>query len=62
LIIALPVAPSQLKMTLKQQADVLEIVYAPTNFTSVEQFYQNFDVISDQKIIKLLEQYRKGAA
>jgi putative phosphoribosyl transferase len=62
LIIALPIAPSQLKMALRQQADVLEIVYAPSNFTSVEQFYQNFDVLSDQEIIKLLEEYRKAAA
>jgi putative phosphoribosyl transferase len=62
LIIALPVAPSQLKMTLRQQADVLEIIYAPSNFTSVEQFYQNFDAISDQETIRLLEQYRKAAA
>ena len=45
LIIALPVAPSQLKMTLRQHADLLEIIYAPSNFTSVEQFYQNFDAI-----------------
>ena len=58
LIIALPVAPSQVKMTLKQQADELEIIYAPSNFASVEQFYQDFDVVSDQEIIKLLEQYR----
>jgi putative phosphoribosyl transferase len=62
LIIALPVAPSQLKMTLRQQADVLEIVFAPNNFISVEQFYQNFDVVTDQEIIKLLKQYRKAAA
>jgi putative phosphoribosyl transferase len=61
LIIALPVAPSQLKMTLMQQADILEIIHAPSNFTSVEQFYQNFGAISDQEIIRLLEQYRKAA-
>jgi predicted phosphoribosyltransferase/dienelactone hydrolase len=62
LIIALPVAPSQVKMALRQQADDLEVIYAPSNFASVEQFYQNFDVVSDQEIIKLLEQYRKTAA
>jgi putative phosphoribosyl transferase len=60
LIIALPVAPSQVKMALGQHADDLEIIYAPSNFTSVEQFYQKFDVVSDQEIIKLLEQYRKA--
>jgi putative phosphoribosyl transferase len=62
LIIAIPVAPSQLKMALRQQADVLEIIYAPSNFTSLAQFYQNFDVVSDQEMIGLLEQYRKAAA
>jgi putative phosphoribosyl transferase len=59
LIIALPVAPSQVKMALRQQADVLEIIYAPSNFRSVEQFYQNFPVVLDHEIIKLLEQYGK---
>ena len=61
LIIALPVAPSKVKMALGQHADDLEIIYTPSNFTSVEQFYQKFDVVSDQEIIKLLEQYRKAA-
>jgi putative phosphoribosyl transferase len=62
LIIALPIAPSQIKTALRQQADILEIAFAPSNFTNVEQFYQNFDVVSDQEIIKLLERYRKAAA
>jgi putative phosphoribosyl transferase len=62
MIIALPVAPSQLKMALRKQADVLEIVYTPNDFISVEQFYQNFAAVSDHEIIKLLEQYRKAAA
>lgn len=62
LITALPIAPPQVKKALIQQADVLEIIYAPSHFTSVEQFYQNFDVISDQEIIRLLGQYRKAAA
>jgi putative phosphoribosyl transferase len=59
LIIALPVVPSQVKMALRHQADILEIIYAPSNVRSVEQFYQNFPVISDHQIIQLLEQYRK---
>jgi predicted phosphoribosyltransferase/pimeloyl-ACP methyl ester carboxylesterase len=60
LIIALPVAPSQIKMALRQQANDLEIIYAPNKFTSVEQFYQKFEVLSDKEIIKLLEEYRKA--
>ncbi len=62
LIIGLPVAPSQIKRVLMQHADALEIIDAPSNFTSVEQFYQNFDVVADQEMIRLLEQYRKTAA
>jgi putative phosphoribosyl transferase len=61
LIIALPVAPSQVKRLLRRHADVLEIIYAPNNFTSVEQFYQNFAVVSDHEIIKLLKHYRDSA-
>jgi putative phosphoribosyl transferase len=59
LIIALPVAPSQVKMALMQHADVLEIIYAPSNFISVKQFYQNFPAISDPEVIQLLEHYKK---
>ncbi|HEY6757667.1 MAG TPA: phosphoribosyltransferase family protein [Nitrososphaera sp.] len=62
LIIALPVAPSQVKMALLQQADALEIIYSPSNFTSVERFYQNFDVVPHQEMIRLLEKYRKASA
>jgi putative phosphoribosyl transferase len=60
LIIALPVAPTQVKMALERQADDLEIIYAPSTFRSVEQFYQNFDVVSDQEMIRLLKQYIKA--
>jgi putative phosphoribosyl transferase len=59
LVIALPVAPSQVKMAIRQQADALEIIYTPRNFRGVEQFYQNFSTISDHEIVKLLEHYKK---
>lgn len=59
LVIALPIAPSQVKMEIRQQADALEIIYTPRNFRSVEQFYQSFPVISDYEIVKLLEHYKK---
>ena len=59
LIIALPVAPSQIKIALSKQADALEIIYAPSDFRSVEQFYQNFPIVLDDEIVKLLEQYKK---
>jgi predicted phosphoribosyltransferase len=49
-------------MALGQHANALEIAYASSNFRSVEQYYQNFDVLPDHEIIKLLEQYRKEAA
>jgi predicted phosphoribosyltransferase/dienelactone hydrolase len=62
LIIALPVVPSQIKVALRKQADGLENILSPSNFRSVEQFYQNFDALSDYEIIKLLEQYRRAAA
>jgi predicted phosphoribosyltransferase/dienelactone hydrolase len=61
LIIALPVAPAQVKTKLNEEADVVEIIYVPSNFRSVEQFYQNFAVVSDHEIIKLLEHYRDSA-
>lgn len=61
LIIALPIAPFQIRPALGQYANILEIAYAPSNFTNVEHFYQNFGVVSDQEIIKVLGHYKKAA-
>jgi predicted phosphoribosyltransferase len=53
LIIASPVAPKQVVKSLKNEADQIEVIRNPSNFKAVEQFYQHFDAISDDRIVQI---------
>lgn len=53
LIIASPVAPKQVVKSLKNEADQIEVIRNPSNFKAVEQFYQHFDTISDDRIVQI---------
>ncbi len=55
LIIAAPIAQSQAAELLKGEADAVEIISRPSNFGSVNQFYQNFDQATDEKDIEILK-------
>jgi putative phosphoribosyl transferase len=57
LIIALPVAPRQTVNLLKKEADAIEIITSPSlsHFRFVEQFYQNFDPVTDEQVIEILQ-------
>jgi putative phosphoribosyl transferase len=57
LIIAAPVAQPQAADLLKTkgQADMVEIISTPSNFASVNQFYQNFDQVTDERVIEILK-------
>jgi putative phosphoribosyl transferase len=58
LIIAAPVAQPQAADLLKkevEEADAIEIITTPSNFGSVNQFYQNFDQATDEKVIEILK-------
>src|SRR5215213_6744049 len=57
LIIAAPVAQPQAADLLKKEkevVDAIEIISTPSNFGSVNQFYQNFDQATDEKVIEIL--------
>jgi putative phosphoribosyl transferase len=56
LIIALPVAPQQTVNLLKKEADAIEVITSPSfsHFRSVEQFYQNFDPVTDEQVIEIM--------
>lgn len=56
-IIAAPVAPKQVVERLKNEADKIEIVRNPSNFKAVEQFYQEFQPVSDDQIIEILKSH-----
>jgi putative phosphoribosyl transferase len=53
LIIAAPVATKQVVKSLKNEADEIEVIRNPSNFKAVEQFYQHFDAISDDRIVQI---------
>jgi len=53
LIIAAPVAPKQVVKSLKNEADQIEVIRNPSNFKAVEQFYQHFDAIPDDRIVQI---------
>jgi predicted phosphoribosyltransferase len=55
LIIAVPVAPKDTIKLLRQESDVVEVVTDPSSiFKSVEQFYQDFKPVSDDKVMEIL--------
>jgi putative phosphoribosyl transferase len=55
LIIAVPVAPKDTLKLLKQEADAVEVVTSPSSiFRSVEQFYQDFRQVPDDKVMAIL--------
>ena len=58
IIIAIPVAPNETVELLKNEVDqVMTILIPPTsNFTSVAQFYDNFEEITDDKVVKIMKE------
>lgn len=58
IVIAIPVAPNETVELLKNEVDqVVTILIPPTsNFTSVAQFYDNFEEITDDKVVKIMKE------
>lgn len=58
IIIAIPVAPNETVDLLRNEVDeVVTILIPPTsNFTSVAQFYDNFEEITDDKVVKIMNE------
>ena len=57
LIIAAPVAQPQAAdlLKIKGEADIVEIISTPSNFGSVNQFYQSFDQVTDERVMEILK-------
>jgi putative phosphoribosyl transferase len=56
LVIALPVAPKEtVNELLKKEADQIEVLIRPSSFNSVGQYYQNFEPVSDEKVIEIIK-------
>jgi predicted phosphoribosyltransferase len=53
-IIAVPVAPKETVKLLERECDLVKVIMSPMNFRSVDQFYQDFSVVSDEQVISIL--------
>ncbi len=56
LVLAVPVAPRDTINKLKTEADHVICLHSPTMFFAVGQFYRDFDQISDEQVIAILQQ------
>lgn len=54
IIIAVPVAPRMVAEKMQDLVDELVCLSAPSNFSGVGQFYENFSQVSDEEVINLL--------
>jgi predicted phosphoribosyltransferase len=55
LVVAVPVAPKDTIMTLKNEADRVVCLDTPESFQAIGQFYEDFRQISDEEVIQLLD-------
>lgn len=53
-IVALPVAPPDVALTLRTRADDVVVLETPEYFGAVGQFYRNFPQLTDKDVIELL--------
>ena len=62
LIIAVPVSPKGTINTLNnEEIDQIEVITSPRNrnFVSIEQYYQNFDQVTDKQVIEIIQRNLK---
>jgi predicted phosphoribosyltransferase len=59
IIIAVPVAPPETAKNLTKLVDEFICLLTPENFMGVGQFYKNFNQVSDEEVIKFLDEALK---
>jgi putative phosphoribosyl transferase len=59
LIVAVPVAPaeSEIMETLIQYADKIIVLFTPSDFAAVGQFYEHFNQVSDTQVKEIMRKY-----
>jgi putative phosphoribosyl transferase len=55
LIIAAPVSSKQAVERMKNEVDEIEVIMNPPDFKAVEQFYQEFEAVSDDQIAQIVK-------
>lgn len=61
IILAVPIVPTYIVNLLKNEGvDQIEVITSPkSNFKSIEQYYKNFNQVTDEKVINILSKYQK---
>ena len=59
IVVAVPVAPPQTAEKIKREVDELVCLYSPPDFGGVGQFYDDFEQVSDEEVIGLLQEIYK---
>lgn len=54
IIVALPVAPKELRSKIAPEVDELVILETPSEFQAVGQFYEHFEQVGDEEVVTLL--------
>jgi putative phosphoribosyl transferase len=58
LMIAAPVASEQAAELLKKEADQLKFIITPSNLLTINQFYRNFEPVTEQQVIDILKKWQ----
>ena len=58
-VMAVPVAPRQARAMLEREADQLVVLATPDPFFAVGQWYEDFDQVTDQEVVSLLQAGRR---
>src|SRR5690606_27072611 len=56
-IIAVPVAPAEIKQQMEEEADEVVVLNFSDHFFAVGQFYENFSQTSDAEVIKIMKRH-----
>lgn len=56
-VLAIPVGPAHTVASLRDHADQVTCLYAPRSFTSIRQWYDDFNPVSDTHVAEILEAY-----
>lgn len=57
-VLAVPVAPSEVVRKLNEMVDKSVVLHTPIDFGAVGEFYEDFSQISDEEVINTLRKYR----
>ena len=57
LIIAVPVSPKDIADKLNKVADTVVVLYSPSSFEAVGQFYHDFSQVSDDQVKKIMHRH-----